>query len=373
MPQYDVIVVGLGAIGSAALRVLAKRGVRVLGVERHALGHERGSSHGETRMIRLGYFEHPSYVPLLRRTYALWRELEGEAKTKLLHITGIAEIGAPDSDVVTGTLAASRLHALPHEVLSATDAMRRFPAFHLPEDFVCVFQPDGGFIAVEAAMAAMIDQARAAGAEVWSDTAVQSVKSTNGGVRVETSQGPVEARTVVVAAGPWIGQLVPRLPLRVTRQVMTWFRPREASLFEPGRFPVFLLSSRYGAHYGFPSVGGGLVKIAKHHHLDETADPDRVERAVSDKDEAAIRAALTAHVPAADGPLALAKTCLYTMTPDHDFIVDRMPDAPNVVVASVCSGHGFKFAPVMGDILADLAMTGTTQHDISRFRLTRFG
>jgi sarcosine oxidase len=372
MPQYDVIVVGLGAIGSAALRVLAKRGVRVLGVERHAPGHELGSSHGETRMIRLGYFEHPSYVPLLRHTYALWRELEAEAKTKLLHITGIAEIGAPDSDVVTGTLAASRLHDLPHEVLSAADAMRRFPAFRLPKDFVCVFQPDGGFVAVEAAMTAMIDQAKTAGAEVWSETTVQSVQPTGGGVRVETSRGSIEARSVVVAAGPWIGQLVPGLPLRVTRQVMTWFRPREPSLFEPDRFPVFLLRSQHGNHYGFPSTGGGLVKIARHHHLDETADPDRVDRTVSAKDEAAIRAALTAHIPAADGPLAAAKTCLYTVTPDHDFIVDRMPSAPNVVVASVCSGHGFKFAPVMGDILADLAIQGETRHDIRRFRLSRF-
>ena len=372
MPQYDVIVVGLGAIGSAVLRVLAKRGVRALGIERHALGHDKGSSHGETRMIRLGYFEHPSYVPLLRRTYALWRELEAEAKTKLLHTTGIAEIGAPDSDVVAGTLAASRLHDLPHEVLSATEAMRRFPAFHLPEEFVCVFQPDGGFVAVEAAMAAMIDQAKAAGTEVLSDTVVQAVTPAASGVRVETSQGSVEARSAVVAAGPWIGQLVPGLPLRVTRQVMTWFRPREAALFEPGRFPVFLLRSRYGNHYGFPSIGGGLVKIAKHHHLDETADPDRVDHSVSAKDEAAIRAALTEHVPAADGPLAAAKTCLYTVTPDHDFIVDRMPGAPNVVIASICSGHGFKFAPVMGDILADLATLGRTGHDISRFRLSRF-
>jgi len=158
----------------------------------------------------------------------------------------------------------------------------------------------------------------------------------------------------------------------VTRQVMTWFRPREAALFEPDRFPIFLLRSQYGNHYGFPSVGGGLVKIAKHHHLDETADPDRVERAVSAADEAAIRAALTAHIPAADGPLAAAKTCLYTMTPDHDFIVDRMPGAPNVVVASICSGHGFKFAPVMGEVLADLATKGETGEDISRFRLSRF-
>jgi len=372
MPQYDVIVVGLGAIGSAALRALAKRGVRVLGIERFALGHDQGSSHGETRMIRLGYFEHPSYVPLLRRTYALWRELESEADTRLLHITGIAEMGLPDSDVVAGTLAASRMHDLPHEVLNAKEAMQRFPAFRLPQDFVCVVQPDGGFVAVEAAMAVLIGQAKAAGAEAWAETMVQAATPAGNGVRVATSRGEVEAKSVIVAAGPWMSRLVPHLPLHVTRQVMTWFTPREPALFELGRLPVFLMRTPHGNHYGFPSTDGATVKIAKHHHLDEAVYPETVDRTVSAKDEAAIRAAVTAHIPAADGPLAQAKTCLYTMTPDHDFIVDLMPGAPNVVIASACSGHGFKFAPVIGEILADLAVSGATSHDISRFRLSRF-
>lgn len=372
MPQYDVIVVGLGAIGSAALRVLAKRGVRTLGIERFALGHDQGSSHGETRMIRLGYFEHLSYVPLLRRTYALWRELEAEAGDKLLDITGIAEMGLPDSDVVAGTLAASRLHGLPHEVLSAEDAMARFPAFRLPADFVCVVQPDGGFVAVEAAMAAMIRQAKAASAEVWAHTTVQALAPVVDGMRVATSRGDVEAKRVIVAAGPWLGRLLPGLPLRVTRQVMTWFKPREPALFELGRFPVFLMRTPHGNHYGFPSVVGGLVKIAKHHHLDETVDPETVDRSVSSADEAAIRAAVAEHIPAANGPLARARTCLYTVTPDHDFIIDLAPGTPNVVVASACSGHGFKFAPVLGEILADLATLRRTAHDIGRFRLSRF-
>lgn len=373
MPQYDVIVVGLGAIGSATLRTLARRGVRALGIERYSPGHDRGSSHGETRMIRLGYFEHPSYVPLLRRTYALWRELEAEAGNKLLHITGIAEMGLPGSDVVAGTLAASRLHNLPYEVLSAKQAMARFSAFRLPDDFICVVQPDGGFVAVEAAMAAMVDQAKVAGAEIWSETVVQAVTPAGRGVRIATSRGDLEATSAVVAAGPWIGRIVPDLQLRVTRQVMTWFEPREPALFELGRFPVFLMRTPHGNHYGFPSVDGSLVKIAKHHHLDETVDAETVDRTVSLRDEAAVRAAVTAHIPAADGPLARAKTCLYTVTPDHDFIIDLLPGAPNVTVASACSGHGFKFAPVLGEILADLATSRRTAHDIGRFRLSRFG
>jgi sarcosine oxidase len=373
MPQYDVIVVGLGVTGLAALAELARRGVRALGIERHAVGHDLGSSHGETRMIRLGYFEHPSYVPLLRRTYALWRALDTVANTRLLHITGIAEMGPADSDIVAGTLAASRMHGLPHEVLDAAEAMRRFPAFRLPQDFVCVVQPDGGFIAAEAAMTTLAAQARTHGAEILSHAEVQSVKPGNGGVRVATSRGDIDAKAVIVAAGPWMTQLVRKLPLRVTRQVMTWFEAPQPELFVQGRFPVFLLASRHGNHYGFPSLDGRSVKIAKHHHFDETVDPDRVERKASAADEAAVRSALSEFIPAADGPLAAAKTCLYTMTPDHDFIIDRLPDAPNVVVASACSGHGFKFAPVLGEMLADLATKGETPHDISRFRLSRLG
>jgi sarcosine oxidase len=258
-------------------------------------------------------------------------------------------------------------------VLSANEAVQHFPAFRLPEDFVCVVQPDGGFVAVEGAMASMLQQAAAAYADVWSETVVQALTPVGGGVRMTTSRGDVEAKSAIIAAGPWIGRLVPDLPLRVTRQVMTWFEPREPALFELGRFPVFLMRTPHGNHYGFPSVDGGLVKIAKHHHLDETVDPDTVNRSVSSQDEAAVRAAVTEHIPAADGRLARAKTCLYTVTPDHDFIIDFAPGMPNLVLASVCSGHGFKFAPVVGEILADLATLRRTAHDIGRFRLARFG
>ena len=372
MPQFDVVVVGVGAMGSAALYQLARRGVRVVGIERFSPGHDNGSSHGETRIIRLGYFEHPSYVPLLRRTYALWRELEAASATQLLHITGIAEIGQPNGELVTGTLAASQLHQLPHEILDAAETMRRFPAFKIPSDYVAVLQPDGGFVAVEPAIAAQVALAQALGAELRTGVTVASVTPHGSGVRLGTSQGDIDAGTAIIAAGPWVGTLVPGLPVRVTREVMAWFQPSDPTLFSADRFPVFILESRHGMHYGFPLHGSAGVKIAKHHHRDQTVDPDRVDRAVSVADEALIRAALADHVPAANGPLAAAKTCLYTVTPDRDFIIDRLPDAPNIIVASPCSGHGFKFAPVVGEILADLATSGATQHDISRFQLSRF-
>src|ERR1043165_7014753 len=222
MTQFDVVVVGLGATGAAALHRLGRRGVRVLGIERLTPGHDQGSSHGESRIIRLGYFEHPSYVPLLRRAYELWRALEAAAKTKLLHITGSVEIGPPGGELVSGTLAASRLHGLPHEVMDAAETMRRFPAFKIPDDYVGVFQPDGGFIAAEAAMAAMLARARAAGAEIQTNVTVHAVTPRGSGIRIETSSGTIEARSAVVAAGPWLSKLMPNLPapLRVTREVM---------------------------------------------------------------------------------------------------------------------------------------------------------
>jgi sarcosine oxidase len=373
MVQFDVVVCGLGAMGSAAVQHLARRGKRVVGLERYVPGHDHGSSHGGTRIIRLGYFEHPSYVPLLRRAYVLWRELEAASGRKLLHVTGIAEIGPPDSALVRGTLAAAKLHALRHEVLAAGELMRRYPAFRLPPDYVAVIQPDGGFLEVEASIAAQVALATAAGADIRVGETVQAIEQRAGGVRVVTDRGTLEADRAIVAAGPWTRSLLPELAvsLRVTREVMGWFEPTAAGLFSP--FPVFIIESRHGMHYGIPPHGGPGIKVAKHHHRDEAVDPEAYDRTVSQDDEVLIRTAIADHLPAANGRRIAAKTCLYTMTPDGDFLIDRLPGAPDVIVASPCSGHGFKFAPVVGEILADLATNETTRHDISRFRLARFG
>ena len=377
MAYFDVVVCGLGAMGSAALHHLASRGRRVLGLERFTPGHDRGSSHGRTRIIRLGYFEHPSYVPLLRRAYQLWRELEAAAGRKLVHVTGIAEIGAPGSTLVKGTLASSRHHGLRHETLAAGELMRRFPGFALPPDYIAVLQPDGGFVEAEPAVAAQIALATAAGAEIRSGERVRAIEPRAGSVRIVTDRGAVESGTVIVAVGAWTKSLLPDLaaPLRATREVMGWFEPADAKLVSG--FPVFIIESRHGMHYSIPPQGGaGIgagIKIAKHHHQDETVDPDHHDRTVSADDEALIRGAVADHIPAANGRMIAAETCLYTMTPDGDFVIDRLPGAHNVVVASPCSGHGFKFAPVIGEILADLATTGATRHDIARFSLARFG
>jgi sarcosine oxidase len=378
MTDFDVVVCGLGAIGSAALYQLARRGVRVLGLERFAPGHDRGSSHGETRVIRLGYFEHPSYVPLVRSAYAAWREIEAAAGRQLLHVTGMAEIGPPGGTLVAGTLASVARHGLPHEIVAGAELMQRFPAFRVPADYVGVLQPDGGFLAAEPAIETMVALAQAKGAAVRTGETIRAIEPAEDGVRVATDRGMVAAGVAIVALGAWIKAMLPHLPapIRVTRQVMAWFEPLDPAPLARGRMPVFLLESRHGIHYGFPHdftlLGSTAVKVAKHHHGDQTVDADTYDRTISPEDEMLIRAAVAEHLPAANGRLVKAKTCLYTMTPDGDFIIDRLPGAPQIVVASPCSGHGFKFAPAIGEILADLATTGASSHDVSRFKLARF-
>ncbi|GIK83105.1 MAG: N-methyl-L-tryptophan oxidase [Pseudorhodoplanes sp.] len=370
----DVVVIGLGAMGSATLCELARRGIPATGIERFTPGHDRGSSHGLTRIIRLGYFEHPSYVPLVRCALALWRDLESECGERLLTVTGILETGRPDGPLVSGTLASARRHALDHEVLDANAVARRYPAFRLPPDFVGVVQPDAGFLEPEKAIAAQLALAARHGAAVRTGERCLAIEADGRGVRVTTERDTIAAARAIVCAGPWLGTLMPdlRLPLTVTRQAVLWVAPEEPQLFERARFPIFLHEGPHGIHYGFPLHADDGLKMAKHHHAPDPVDPDDHARTVSAAEEAAIRRAVAAFLPAtADAPLRQARTCLYTMTPDGDFLIDRAPGAPQIVIASPCSGHGFKFAPVIGGALADLALRGETVHDLSRFRLAR--
>ncbi len=374
----DVVVIGLGVMGTATAITLARRGQRVLGIERFSIGHDRGSSHGDTRIIRLGYFEHPSYVPLLRSAYRLWREIENEAGQQLLHVTGIAEIGSPDSEIIKGTLRASQEHNLPHTVLDARHAMQHFPAFSLPSDYVAVLQPDGGYLFAERAVFAFAKLAEQAGANFRSGEAVIDITPRADGVTIKTHEGSIDAGAVVVTPGAWFGSLMDRLlpafcqPLKVQRQVLTWFEPTDPTLFAPEHFPVFLLGSEQGIHYGIPphdiAPYRGLLKVAKHDHEKPHITPDRYDRTISAEDEGTIRMTLARYLPAANGRLVATKTCLYTTTADKHFLIDRVPGFPQIVFASACSGHGFKFAPVIGEMLADLVLTNeeTTQFGLAR-------
>jgi sarcosine oxidase len=375
MPKVcDVAVIGLGAMGSAALYHLAARGQRVMGFERATPGHEGGSSHGESRVIRMAYFEHPSYVPLLRRAYENWRVLEHATGETILTVTGIVEAGVPGAAVVEGSLRASRQHGLPHEDLTPAEAARRFPAFAFPADWQVVYQPDGGFLRPEHAVATHIRAAAALGAEAHTHCAVASIAETARGVRLTLEDGTqVDAGAAIVSAGAWIGELAPELRprLKLTRQALAWFAPSNPVLVAPGRMPVFFLDTGDDMVYGFPDFAGSGVKAASHRHGRILASAAEARQDGDAADSEAVRAILAHYVPAAAGPSRAVKTCIYTSTPDQDFILDFRAPGSRVVLASPCSGHGFKFASVVGEILADLAIDGATPHDIARFRLDR--
>jgi sarcosine oxidase len=377
MAAPSIVVIGLGAMGSAALYRLARRGVRAIGIEQYDIGHDRGSSHGPTRVIRLAHFENRSYVPLMRRAYELWHELERVSGETLLRKTGIAEIGRPDGKIMEQTQAAAKEYGLDVEVLGAEAMMKRYPAFRLPKDFIAVLQPDGGYIEAERAIAANIRVAKAAGAVVRVKEKVLEIKTRSDGISIKTERGQIDADGAIITAGPWMNfvlrNLGLHLPLTVTRQVVGWFKPMDAAAFSADRFPVFIIGSDYGNHYGFPSYGDMGVKIAKHNHLDEeVASPDDYDQTISEKDKAAITAPLEEFLPGLKDRMQFAQTCLYTMTADDRFIIGCPRGFSRIVVASPCCGYGFKFSPFIGERLADLALGGEPSDDIAQFLLDRF-
>lgn len=372
--RFDVIVVGIGGMGAQACYQLAKRGQRVLGLERFDIPHAHGSSHGVNRIIRLAYFEHPSYVPILRRAYALWRELEEAAGEQLLYVTGSLDLGPRGSDVIANSLASCHLHDLPHEHLDAAELMQRYPGYRLPGDYEGVYQGDGGFIASERAIVAAATLALNAGAVLHArESLIDFEPLSGGGVRVRTDRGTYETGRVILSSGAWIGAHVPALK-RVAvpeRQVLGWFQPKKPEHFRMGAFPVSNIKTGTAHYYQFPVWHVPGFKIGLYHHLREHGDADDLPRDITQADEEALRAGLRQHFPDADGPCLALKTCLFTNTPGGHFILDRLPGFGEVVVASPCSGHGYKFASAVGEILADLAMDRTPALDLSLFRIDR--
>ncbi len=371
--RYDAIVVGVGGMGSAAAYYLARRGKRVLGLERFGVPHSMGSSHGHTRIIRLAYYEHPSYVLLLRRAYELWREIQGTADERLLHITGSVDAGPEDSWVFKGSWESCRLHDLPHEVLTGAELRRRHPGYHLPPDHLALLQPEGDFLAPERCIVSYVAAAQALGAEIHGHEKVLGWEPLEGGVRVRTDRGAYEADKLVVTAGAWDGKLVDVLDgLAVPeRQVLAWLQPTRPEYFRADNFPVFNLLVDEGRFYGFPVHGVPGFKFGKYHHLEEVVDPDEMDRETHDHDEKLLREFAERYFPDGCGPTMDLQPCMFTNTPDNHFVIDVHPEYPQVSFASPCSGHGFKFASVVGEIMADLAENGLTRHDISLFRLDR--
>lgn len=381
----DVVVVGLGAVGSATVYQLARRGVRVLGIDRWAPPHDHGSSHGETRITRQAVGEGDEYVPLVMRAHEIWRELEAETGESLLAAVGGLVLGRErrsvwhhgQPDFVGRTIAIARRHGIPHEVLTPTEVEGRFAQFRLAGDEVGYWEPGAGFLRPERCVAVQLDRARAMGAAVRTGETVVRVVPSAREVRVETDRASYAAGGAVLAAGAWMPQLLPgpvAKLLAVHRQVLYWFAPRDAAAFAPDRFPIFIwIHGRdEGDHfYGFPVVTEG-VKLATE-QFTQTTDPDRVQRAVAPAEAAAMHAAhVRARLPGVSDRCLRAITCLYTTTPDGRFIVDRHPDSDRVIVVSPCSGHGFKHSAAIGEAVAERVSVGASRLDVAPFALARF-
>ena len=355
--SYDVIVLGLGAMGSAAAQHLAERRRNVLGIEQFTPPHDRGSSHGGTRMIRQAYFESPAYIPLVLRAYELWERLERDAGAKLLNITGGLILGSAKGQLVSGGIAAAEAHGIKYSILTRSETRTRFPAIAPLEDDVAVYEELAGYLFPEDCIRAQLKVAEKNGAELHFDEKVIGWTALSNRVEVATSRGVYQAGHLVITAGPWANEAMRGLfPLRVTRQVMAWIQPvGGVEPFLPGRFPVFLCDSLDGSWpgYGFPAVDGasGGVKSAIH-GSDIECTPDTVDRVIHEVDGAEIIRTLEPRFPALAGEILKAQTCLYTMSPDEHFIIGPHPQFPSVSLACGFSGHGFKFAPVVGEILA---------------------
>lgn len=371
--MHDVAIIGLGAMGSAAAFHLARRGVRVVGFDREQPPHALGSTHGRSRIIREAYFEDPSYVPLLQRAYELWAALEKDWGHPLFIRTGGLMCGPEQGVIVAGTLRSVREHRLPHELLTATEIRRRFPAFAPHEAWVGVLEPRAGMLLPEDCVAAHLELAARAGAELHVGETVQSWNARGGAVEVRTDRRQIVAKKVIVAAGAWLPELAPefRDALEIERQMLHWFSPAgDADLLGPARCPIALWEwepNRLVAT--FPDTGDG-VKVGVHHEGEPTT-PATVRRTTSAGEDAAVRALLARVMPPAAGVMRESRVCLYTNTRDHNFLLDVHPGSPNVIIASPCSGHGFKFASVIGEVLADLALEGGSRFDLSLFSIER--
>ena len=371
--DHEVIVIGVGGMGSAALAALARRGVAACGIERFAIGHDRGSSHGRTRIIRKAYFEHPDYVPLLDRAYELWDELEASCGEELFRRCGFLTVGQPGGETIEGLEACYAAYDRPHERLAAAQVSERFPQFRLDPGMVGFHDPLGGYLRVEACVERHVEQARARGAVLLSETPVRSWRSTSDGVAVQTDGGEITAGALIVSTGAWLAPELARLGVatRVWRKVQLWFdAPAEG--YGDDRLPTFYFETDGGHFYGFPDVEGRGVKVAEHVADTTIEDPDALDRDLRPDDPLPVLGFIRDHLPAVPREIAAHAVCMYTMTPDAHFIIDRHPLHPRVVLAGGFSGHGFKFAPAVGEVLADLAVRGETEHPIGFLGLNRF-
>lgn len=369
----DAIVLGLGGFGSAALYELARRGLNVVGIEQFKAGHERGSSHGETRIIRRAYFEHPDYIPLLDHTYRLWHELEEESGQSLMELCGLVLSGPPEGEAVSGVRLAQREHQVEIEELDRTTAGDQFPQIRFPDGHVILSETEAGYLRVDDCVRVHLEQAQRHGAHVRDEERVTGWTADSGGVRVQTEHDTYSAGRLVVATGAWSQQHLPGIvpPLKVIRKPVVWF-----PLAGPaGKWPVFYVEETESrrSFYGLPGLDGNTLKVAEHSGGDEVTDPGSVDRNLAPVESAALQDFVSGRLRGVGTTVSRHSVCMYTMTPDGHFLVDTHPELPEVTLAAGFSGHGFKFTPVIGQALADLVMDGRTSLPVGFLSLERFG
>ena len=371
---FDVIVLGLGAHGSSALYHLSKTHKKVAGIDRYTPPHPYGSSHGQTRIIRQAYHENPVYVPLVKGAYALWKEMEQETGQQLLLQTGGLLLGRPDAHVITGARLSADTHHIAYEYLQAADLQRRFPAFRPTPDTVGVLEKEAGILFPETCITTFLAGAARNNASIRCDEAVLGITPQKNSVEIITSKGRYAAGKMIISTGAWTGALLPELhlPLSVARQVLYWFKDghnRQPSHFLPANMPVYIWEYLPGRmFYGFPDLGNG-IKIARHHE-GRPIGPDDLDQDVSAAEISDIRDIAGTYLDI-DPVFDSTAVCMYTNTPDEDFIIDFHPMYDNIIIASPCSGHGFKFSSLTGKILSDLATDSPTGFDLSPFSITR--
>jgi sarcosine oxidase len=362
MAAYDVIVLGTGGIGSAALAVLARRGARVLGLDQFPPAHDRGSSHGQTRLIRQAYYEHPDYVPLVLRSYELWAELAERRGTRLFFETGLLQVGPADATVLPGVIASAERHHLAIESLEGAEITRRWPGLLAPAPLLGVYEPGAGYLLVEQCVRAHLEDATAAGAKLHTDEAVESFHAGPDEIVVETARNRYSAARLVITAGPWAARWLSDLgiPLVVRRKPLFWFATSSPVYRTSSGCPAFLYETASGVFYGFPEIESGEIKLAEHSGGQPIDDPTHVDRELHPEDRAPLEAFIAEYLPDVTRRCTHHAVCMYTMSPDEHFIVDRHPADARIALAAGFSGHGFKFAPVLGEALADLALEGRT-------------
>jgi sarcosine oxidase len=374
MKNFDCIVIGTGGVGSAALYHAARRGLRVAGLDRFPPGHDRGSSHGQTRIIRQAYFEHPDYVPLVLRAYRLWEDLSASCGEQLYHATGLVQFGPPEGVVLPGVMASARQHGLVVERLSGAEAMARWPAFRVPPGLEAVYEPQAGYLLVERCVQAHAASAVGLGAELYTGAAVRGWQADAQGVCVQTDAESFAARSLIVTAGAWAGQLLAELKLRleVRRKAMYWFRA-EGPLYAAARMPCYLYELPRGVFYGMPRIDHRGIKAAEHSGGLPVTDPLGVDRAIDPCDLARVQAMISECLPGAAAQPSDHSVCLYTMSADEHFIVDCHPEYPHVAFAAGLSGHGFKFACVLGEALVALVCGEPKPAELAFLGLQRAG